>query len=336
MAKKFLQKVIFFIVISALGICGITASADSVYDIGELDMSVAVPDEYMTFTRDISDDDPNLKMFLSKTALLSQMEEADLYLLALSADTLDEITVTMIENDESQEVFDFNNLTTGMLEKSAEESMAEDENAKSYTIEEHEQVRFIKMNSSQVLDDNTTVYTVSYVTAVNGKFVTVGYSSYNGSITEEEEAVIDSVAQSVSFGEILAGGKADYKQFTNNLIILGAVVLVFAVVIVIIVKRRQPKKSRLIYTMPEAAPSEPALKDAEYTPQIAVHILDEDFGYNLVNWDDAKEFADFVDEQNSLYLHKFVDENGKRRTEAMQYSAWMSLKREHDESHFIS
>lgn len=331
------RKVILFFVVFAIAVMNMTtAFADDTYNIAELDMSISVPSDYMTFTRDISDDDPNLKMFLSKSALLSQMEESDLYLLSISADTLDELAVTMIENEESAELFNFNNLTTGMLEKSAEKSLSEVEGAEDYEIAEHEQVKFIKLNSVENVDEETTVNTISYTTVVNGKYVVISYSSYNGTITENEEAIIDSAAQSIHFGQILAGGSANYTQLTKNMIILGAVVLVFIVVVLVIVKRRQPKKSRLIYTMPEVAPAEPALKDAEYTPQIAVHILDDDFGYNLVNWDNAKEFADFVDEQNSLYLHKFTDENGKSKTEAMQYSAWMALKREHDASHFIS
>lgn len=330
MVKNFIS--LFFAVI--ILISSNTASAE-VYNVEESDMSIFMPDNFKTFTRTVSEDDPNLEMFSSKSALLSQMKDSDIYVLSYSPDELDEITVVIKENADSQEMYNLSRFSDGKIKQISKQTAELNEDTDKCTLYKSDTLPFIKTEQSTIAKDNVIVFSETYTTVVNGKNITVSWNSYDSNLTDDEQIQLKQIIDSISFSQILSGGKLDYNKLKKNCIAAAAVIAAAVLIATVVIKRKMPEKEKNVYSQPvyEVPAEEPALTDAEYKPQIAVHMLDETFGYSLANKDDVGEFANDVTD-NTLYLHTYIDDNGNEKTEAMQYSAWMVLKRRHDESHF--
>ena len=82
------------------------------YSLDALGMSIDIPSEYVVFTRDIADDDPNLSAYgLSKNDMADLMESGNIYLNAWDKDVNFEIIVTMIDST----ISDFNLMSDTML-----------------------------------------------------------------------------------------------------------------------------------------------------------------------------------------------------------------------------
>lgn len=303
---------------------GINAAAAGVYRIDEINAVINVPDSYEVYTR-------GADTFIS--------DDKDAVLVAVSAQkqgaSADEIVITVSEDSQSADVYNLNRFTKGKLADIANEMLAYIPKAQNYTLFENGQTVFVNATADDT-ESVPLVFSEFYTTIVNGKRITVTLNSYDSAIVDSDRQVLENIVLSMKFDKILTGGMTDYNTLVRNCIISAAVVLVILTVLAVVFGKRaeKPKKSeKAVVAKSEVAEPEPSI--TQYKPQITVHILDENFGYSQTNRSEAKEFADYIDAQNTLYLHTFTDENGIDRTEAMGYSAWMQLKREYDESHFV-
>ncbi len=325
-----LLKRVFTVFAAVLVIGTSAAAAAGVYRIDEINAVISVPDSCEVYMRGESGFDSGD----DSAVLVAVPSERD-----SSGTATDEITVTVSEDSQSAQVYNLSRLTKGKLNTAAGQMLSYIPKADTYDLFENEQVTFIKTSVSDGSGNAQLVFSEIYATIVNGRRISVILNSYDSEITDSEREMLKSITASMKFDKILTGGMTDYNRLTKNCIAAAAVILVIAAVTAVVLRRRTERPRNTVSAMPkpktaERETAEPVLNEAQYKPQIAVHILDDEFGYSLSNWSEAREFAEYVDEQNALYLHVFTDESGRSKTEAMNYSAWMQLKREHDASHF--
>lgn len=228
--------------ILALMICstGIYASDTTKYEIADLGLSLALPAEYSyVFTRDMDADDPNLAdLGLTKEELFNN---DSLYLEALTEDQNIELVVTMTDTDWSNLYYDFNDLDNNDLMEMAHTAlMSEDASADmdftNYSVfEGNEQAKFIKAEGTLTADD-ANGYAIQYVTVINGNAYTITFDFYNGTITDDEDALTEQVVSSIAFHHIQAK-----EAGTSNvlyIVIIGVMAVIIVGLIFVIRKKK--------------------------------------------------------------------------------------------------
>ena len=195
--KRLLSFLIMFFLLSATVV--VFASSSNTYSIDELDMSIDIPSEYVVFTRNISDDDPNLSVYgISKNALLEMMESKNIYLNAWDNTVGFEIIVTMIQSSLSN-FKDLSDSTLNFLASSISPSYADLGIAlEKYEIFRHDQTKFIKLYISQP-NGTGTAYGLQYYTVYNNMAINVTIQSYTGRIDSEKESILKSIVNTVYF-----------------------------------------------------------------------------------------------------------------------------------------
>ena len=175
------------------------ASSGKTYQLAELGMSIDIPTEYVVFTRDITDNDPNLSAYgLCKSDLLSLMKSRNIYLNAWDKDVNFEIIVTMIES----KINDFNLMSDTVLNTLASsfKSAYIDRGitVEKYEIYQHDQAKFIKVYINQP-NGADKVYGLQYYTVYDNKAINVTMQSYSGKINSDKETILKSIVSTVHF-----------------------------------------------------------------------------------------------------------------------------------------
>lgn len=188
-----------FIAFLLLFPCLTVYAAENVYRLDPLGLSVEIPSELTTFTRDTKMNDPNLRAFgLTKAQMDTMMAEGNIYLNALESNNAYEIVVTMQEI----QLIDFFHLSN--TELSAFASMLEENYVGSdikfikSEIYEHPPAKFIKIYIKQP-NGAGTAYGLQYYTVYDGKAINFTIHSYSGPITDKKEALIKRVVDSIKF-----------------------------------------------------------------------------------------------------------------------------------------
>lgn len=161
--KKLCLFVLAFTLLFTMATAAFAASSET-YWLEDLGLSIDIPSEYVVFTRDIADDDPNLTAYgLSKKDLLDSMESNNIYLNACDADINFEVTVTMTDS----EIRDFNLLsdtTLKALGSSLQSAYADNGiTVEKYEVFQHSQAKFLKIYTDQPSGADS-VYGLQYYT----------------------------------------------------------------------------------------------------------------------------------------------------------------------------
>jgi len=97
-----MKRVLYLVVTMCLLLCSLSITSfakNQTYVLDELGMSMAIPDEFVVFTRDIDDNDPNLTEYgLTKDYMETLMLNGNIYLNAWDSTVNHEIVVTMIDS----------------------------------------------------------------------------------------------------------------------------------------------------------------------------------------------------------------------------------------------
>ena len=156
------------------------------YSLDELDLSVNVPSDWITFTRDIYDSDPNLNL-LGVTAY--QLKELYIqnhqYLDSICIDPYCEIVVSMTDTSSEHKIFNYNDYRGSQLLDASIEDLT-DLNGMTFsdpTIYQNSQATFIVYNCWQY-NGTDKIYSRLYCTVYNGKSINISLHSYTGAITD--------------------------------------------------------------------------------------------------------------------------------------------------------
>ncbi len=187
-------------------LCGLLAgtacAAGRTYYLEEAGFSVTVPDSLAAFTRDYSPDDPEVKEFgLTDAVLHSVFYDGNNYLVALDRDLEHEVLISAQDNGAVQEDFE------GLSEPIPDDVISRMEEG--YTamglqilgepwVCHHDQIDFIVLTCKYSVE-GVTVHCLQYVTAYGNLAIGITLRSYLGLITEEQEALMQTMVDSVVF-----------------------------------------------------------------------------------------------------------------------------------------
>lgn len=219
---------------------GAIAYAGNTYDVPELSLSIDPPDDWLTITRNPLDNKTAETMLqISSIELIDFLTTNAIYIDFLNPNGLEEIVVTMVENDDSHDLISVNQLSDRHLEEIAESIMgmtiedvernAEDLSFEGilpnevawtgYSVYEHEQAKFIKMYHTKSLD-GIQFEGLQYYTVQNGQMINVTVTAYTGELTEALETTAKELVDSIVFSELAEGKKpVDYYTLTKNILI---------------------------------------------------------------------------------------------------------------------
>lgn len=196
--KKLYSLILALLLLLSLSTTAFAASSKT-YSLDELGMSIDIPSEYVVFTRNISDNDPNLSAYgLTKNDMKDLMNARNIYLNAWDKDVNFEIIVTMIDST----ISDFNLMSDTMLNTMASSAKTEYANngitVEKYEVFQHNQAKFIKIYISQP-NGTEKAYGLQYYTVYDNKAINVTMQSYSGKIDSSKESILKSIVDTVHF-----------------------------------------------------------------------------------------------------------------------------------------
>lgn len=196
--KRFLVCLAVLVGVVALGLG--TARAAVRYELEEVGISIELPEDYSTITRDTPADDPAYDVFgLDKESADELFEQNNSYLDAMSPRYEREISVTMIP---TQGLKDFSWLDETFLETYEDMLRAQTETAGgTYVGSEvyrNQQATFIKLYTNRTVDE-FDLYGMVYYTIYDGRTINVNFFSYAGELTQEDETLLQEIVDSVNF-----------------------------------------------------------------------------------------------------------------------------------------
>lgn len=180
------------------------------YTLDDLDMTISVPSDMITFTRDLEENDSNLKeLEIINSELQMRLIDEHIYLEAISSDFQYRIFITMLDYSGSQGIFNFNLFSDEDLAKGLAEEMLSSEVAKKkgiyykdYSIYEDGLVKYIVYNMGHS-DESDIVYGIEYSTIYNGKAINITLQSYEEEVTPSLAYILENVVDGIVFTKTL-------------------------------------------------------------------------------------------------------------------------------------
>ncbi len=205
MKKSF---VVIFLAITFIMLSVTSASAKTnKYTLDELYMTIDIPEEFATLTRNIKDSDPNINLFGFETAkeVNDLLQEYNGHLNTSPKNGAYGILVTMTSDENSKKLFDLNLLSSKELEKTINKSMKLNSRQIKYSdheIYQHKQTKFIVFRG--LLNDGTNQsYITQYFTIYNGQAININLYSYTGPASKEAELKQKEIVDSINFTQKL-------------------------------------------------------------------------------------------------------------------------------------
>lgn len=173
------------------------SAASNTYDLDELELQVTIPTGYSVITRDTPASDPIFSdLGTTKSALISQFENSNIYLNAISDTYNEEVVVTMMENSLSNFALlsdtALNTLASALVNQYTDYGI----NVSKYDIYQHSQAKFVRLYFT---DTGKTVHGLQYYTIYDGKAMNFTMRSYEGSLSSRQETAIKTIVDSIKY-----------------------------------------------------------------------------------------------------------------------------------------
>ena len=191
--KKLTTILIAIMLVTSLAITAYAAS--TTYTVSELDLSLDIPSEYLTFTRETEENDPLLaELGISAADLIAYLESEDIYLDAIHPEGIEELIVSMTDNEINnfEEIGDDALLT--MIPAMEEEYSNYGIAVSGCEIYHHAQVPFFRIYFNT--EDNST-YALQYYTIYDHKAMNFTLYSYTGPISEAQEIAMQNIVDTI-------------------------------------------------------------------------------------------------------------------------------------------
>lgn len=185
------------------------AAAGQTYELPELYLTLEVPEDFLVFTRDMSEEDTALlAMGMSPEELREDFTKNNVYMNAMSLSPLYEIIVTMQEYEGSQEIFDFTALGERKLGEMADLLLQGEAGQGKGLIYDTYRIETVGPATFMVLDlhqeaGGSTIYGRQYYTIFNGQAINLTLQSYTGPVSDEMGQALREVVSSVKFTTVL-------------------------------------------------------------------------------------------------------------------------------------
>lgn len=203
MYKKFCSA-LALIVMSAVLMLSFSFSAfalDDKYTIDELGMSIKVPKEYVVVTRSTgADDEAFAKLNLDYNETMTAFSAANIYMQATGPDALLKITLTMDEDENSEAIHNYSQLSTVERQKVLEILMQNPSYTSGVEIKHNGNI-FFDMALTQKTQENV-IYCYQCHTVVNGMNINLSLQKDDEELSKDEIKVVTNIANSISFDRI--------------------------------------------------------------------------------------------------------------------------------------
>lgn len=241
--------VIMLLLISAFHIT--VSAADKSYQIKELGMSIALPDDISVITRQSSENDPAFAA-LGYTYEQAQkvMKDSDIYLRGVPKDASYEVEVCMVKNEQSSDVFNLKLLSEKQLASVKQELEADESCTGCIVTQTDDTVVFNMETKYEIPAQNgakpVTVYGIMSYTVVNGMQVSFSLRSMGSPVSVAEHGIFNAASSSINFNEILAKPlQVDMLGIILTSLLVIVVIVIFAAVVIILRGRKKRRKSLL-------------------------------------------------------------------------------------------
>lgn len=178
-------------------------AAGQTYDLPDLNMMIDAPEGWSVFSRYyVKEDDPNLELIgMDSKELINVYKKNNIYLDMISTGAVAEIIVAMIEDENSQDTYDFNLISDSDMLSEAESFMKETKDEATYSdcsIYKHNQAKFMVFNFTQQIN-GITAYGKQYVTVINGNDIQIVLFSYGSEISDSLAQTVQDTVDSITF-----------------------------------------------------------------------------------------------------------------------------------------
>ena len=218
-------------------------ATDTSYYIEELKMNIDLPEEMVAVTRQSPETDKYYSLFgIDYETSIAEFERENIYLRGMYQDSSKVLNVTMLSDDQSQRIGDYNNLDDNQL-VDVENVLLQQESYTSCTIERYDDNIYMNLQYTTEVNGNT-VYATQYNTVVEGNYINITLIPANGQqLTAEDYQMLNKVISSVSFSSKNANF---FMSLLENPIVMicVCVVAVVGVCIILTIIIRKGKKRR--------------------------------------------------------------------------------------------
>lgn len=228
------MKKVFRILLSAV-ICSIVVclgffsvfSADNTYEVKDIGVTISLPDDMLTVTRDSKKTDPYFGKFkLDYSETMSDFTEGNIYLQSKKQDSSLTLTVTMTESEESININNYNDLSETEL-NSIKNSYENDKTYKSCATAKYNGNTYIYLTIN-TKSGKKTVQAQQANTVVGGKYYSVTLQAAKGKkLTEDNKNLMEDILTSLSITE------SNFFNDNKEIIIFSGVILLAAIVIIV-------------------------------------------------------------------------------------------------------
>lgn len=241
--------VIMLLLISAFHIT--VSAADKSYQIKELGMSIALPDDISVITRQTRENDPAFAA-LGYTYEQAQkvMKDSDIYLRGVPKDASYEVEVCMVKNEQSSDVFNLKLLSEKQL-ASVKQKLESDESCTGCTVTQTDNTVVFNMETKYEIPAQNgtkpvTVYGIMSYTVVNGMQISFSLRSLGSPVSVEEHGIFNAASSSINFSEILAKPlQVDMLGIILTSLLVIVVIVILAAVIIILRGGKKRRKNLL-------------------------------------------------------------------------------------------
>ncbi len=168
------------------------------YKIDEGDLTISVPEELYVLTRDLDEEASVLKeRNYTKEQVTENFQEHDTYLNASAKDFSYDITVTVVENDDTKTLDSLSKLNDDELQ-SITDNLLSSKVYKGCSRTWYNNTLFLTLDL-EFESSGMTIYGIQEYTIINGKRVNITFQSYTGELSSDQKKVFNAIMDSVVF-----------------------------------------------------------------------------------------------------------------------------------------
>lgn len=222
------------------------------YRVEEAEMDISLPSDMYVITRDTDADDPAFENYKrSKNEIMESFKESYIYIKASEKDFSCDITVTVVQNDDTEAVKNLSSLSDSELQSVIDNLLKQDV-YKGCSKTKYNNTLFLTLTMEDKSGD-TTISGIQEYTIINGKRVIITFQAYDGEIDNQEKDMFGKVMNSVKFDgvPIENDSSASGLPTVNDIdiryiyIIIASVIAVVSLLIMIIAGMKYKKSKRL-------------------------------------------------------------------------------------------
>lgn len=289
--RKIKAIAVLLLIITAICASAAQASAlDDTYSFKDLGFSVKFPKEDYVITVNADRDDPAFEAVgLDYDETMIAFHSANIYLVAYDPDLTYQISLTVTQNEKTEEINNYDDLTTAER-KVILDALQEQDNVSSAVEVKHDGNLFLDSQST-VSDGETTTYIYLCNTVINGMQIDLTLQKDDEEITPEEQNAVTGAAGSLAFDKINRKTGAVFDWW--RLLLWVGILAALSIAVTVIYKQYHASVKRKTEERRNARRTETS-EEEEFAPAHAEPeeeiTFEESLGYK-----DDEEFAERAD-----------------------------------------